>query len=134
MSSLAEIPRFHAGRRPDAVAISYEGRNTTYRQLQDASSRVANGLRAAGIAAGDRIGILGKNSDCFFEIWLGAAKVNAVIVPINARLAGPEIEYVLNDAEIKVLFVGELFVEVVQKIGPGLNTVQRVITTNDDYL
>lgn len=134
LSSLAEIPRFHAGRRPDAVAISHEGRSTTYRQLQDASSRVANGLRAAGIVAGDRIGILDKNSDCFFEIWLGAAKVNAVIVPINARLAGPEIEYVLNDAEIKVLFVGEMFVEMIQKIGPGLNTVQRVITTNDDYL
>lgn len=134
LNSLAEIPRFHAGSRPDAIAITYEGRNTTYRQLQDASSRVANGLRAAGIVAGDRIGILDKNADCFFEIWLGAAKLNAVIVPINARLAGPEIEYVLNDAEIRILFIGELFVEVMQKIGPGLNTVKRVITTDDEYL
>lgn len=134
LSSLAEIPRFHAERRPDAIAISYDGRDMTYRQLQDASSRVANGLRAAGIVAGDRIGVLDKNSDFFFEIWLGVAKVNAVIVPINSRLAGPEIEYVLNDAEIKILFVGELFVETIQKVGPGLTTVQRVITTNDDYL
>lgn len=134
LSSLAEIPRFHAERRPDAIAITFEGRNTSYRQLQDASSRVANGLRAAGIGAGDRIGILDKNVDYFFEIWLGAAKLNAVIVPINARLAGPEIEYVLNDAEIKILFIGDIFVEALQKIGPNLNTVNRVITINDEYL
>lgn len=133
LNSLAEIPRFHAARRPDAVAISCEGRDTTYRQLHDASNRVANGLRAAGIVAGDRIGVLDKNSECFFEIWLGVAKVNAVIVPINSRLAGPEIAYVLNDAEIKILFVGEPFVETIQKVGPDLTTVQRIITTNDDY-
>ena len=133
LSSLAEIPRFHAARRPKAVAIRHEGRSTTYGQLQDASSRVANGLRAAGIGAGDRIGVLDKNSDCFFEIWLGAAKINAVIVPINARLAGPEIEYVINDAEIKILFIGDLFVEVIQKVDPGLKTVERVITTDDSY-
>ena len=108
LKSLAEIPRLHAANRPKAIAISYEGRNTTYQELHDASSRVANGFRAAGISTGDRIGILDKNTDRFFEIWLGAAKLGAVVVPINARLAGPEIEYVVNDAEIKILFIGEI--------------------------
>lgn len=133
LKSLAEIPRLHAANRPKAIAISYEGRNTTYQELQDASSRVANGFRAAGISAGDRIGILDKNTDRFFEIWLGAAKLGAVVVPINARLAGPEIEYVVNDAEIKILFIGESFVETVKKLGPVLKTVKRVIVTDDDF-
>ncbi|MEW6768046.1 MAG: fatty acid--CoA ligase [Pseudomonadota bacterium] len=134
LRSLADIPRMHAANTPKAVAISFEGRETSYSDLQDKSTRVANGLRAAGIKAGDRIAVLDKNSDRFFEIWLGAAKLNAVIVPINARLAGPEIEYVLNDAHIRVLFIGDLFVDLIKKIGPQLQTVERVIVINEQYV
>ena len=94
---LRSLPTFRAcTRRIHQPLRSAEGRLILF-DLQDKSTRVANGLRAADIKAGDRITVLDKNSDRFFEIWLGAAKLNTVIVPINARLAGPEIS-MSNDA------------------------------------
>ena len=106
IQSLGEAVRRHAAETPDRVAITFEGRSTSYQELDRASDRVTNGLLSLGIGPSDRIGILDKNSDRFIEMWLGLSKLNAVIVPINARLAGPEIEYVVNDANVKVLFIG----------------------------
>lgn len=131
--SLGEAVRWHATQTPNKVAITFEGRTTTYQELDRASDRVANGLLALDVGPSDRIGILDKNSDRFFEIWLGLSKLGAVIVPINARLAGPEVEYVVNDANIKVLFIGEQFIDLIGKIRDKLKTVSRVIVINKTY-
>ena len=88
--------------------LSFEGRETSYRTLDELSNQVANGLVAAGVRPASRIAILDKNSDIFFQILLGAAKVRAVLVPINARLAPPEIAFAINDAQTEILFVGEI--------------------------
>lgn len=133
VGTLADIARYHAGLNPDAVALSFEGRETTYRGLDAASSRVANGLIAGGVKASGRVAILDKNSDRFFEIWFGAAKANVVLVPINARLAGPEIAFVLNDAEAEVLFVGESFLNTLGKIRDQLISVRKIIVVDGSY-
>jgi len=133
IQSLGEAVRRHAAETPDRVAITFEGRSTSYQELDRASDRVTNGLLSLGIGPSDRIGILDKNSDRFIEIWLGLSKLNAVIVPINARLAGPEIEYVVNDANVKVLFIGESFIDLIGKIRDRLKTVTEVIVVNGAY-
>ena len=76
---LADISRYHADLAPDAVALSFDGRETTYAGLDLASNQVANGLIAAGVGPSARVAILDRNSDRFFEIWFGAAKANAVL-------------------------------------------------------
>jgi acyl-CoA synthetase (AMP-forming)/AMP-acid ligase II len=130
---LADIPRHQAMQRPHAVALSYEGKETTYQELNVASNLVASGLLAAGLKPSSRVAILDKNTDRFFEIWLGAAKVNAVLVPINARLAAPEVEFILNDAEVEVLFIGDSFLELFAKIREELASVRKVIVLNSRY-
>lgn len=133
IESLADIPRYHATLTPHAAALSFEGRETTYGGLDDTSNQVANGLIAAGLKPTGRIAILDKNSDTFFSVLFGAAKANAVLVPINARLAAPEIAFVINDAGAEVLFVGEEFLETLAKIREELVTIQKVIVLDASY-
>ena len=95
--SFAEIPRKLANTQPDRVALSFEGRLTTYADLEKHTNQVANALIAAGIKKGDRIAFLGKNSDSYFEVFLGAGKMGGTTTPINWRLAGPEVVYILQE-------------------------------------
>jgi acyl-CoA synthetase (AMP-forming)/AMP-acid ligase II len=133
IQTIAEIPRRYAVSTPDAIALSFEGRETSYRALDELSNQVANGLVAMGVRSASRIAILDKNSDIFFQILLGAAKTRAVLVPINARLAPPEIAFAINDAQTEVLFVGEAFVEIISAIRDRLDTVRQIIVLNSLY-
>lgn len=92
----SEAVRANALAIPDKVALTFEGRDTTYAELEDAANQVAHGLAALGVGRADRIAILDKNTDRFFEIWLGASKLGAVLVPVNARLAAPEVEFIIK--------------------------------------
>jgi acyl-CoA synthetase (AMP-forming)/AMP-acid ligase II len=103
MATLADIPRHHATVRPGAVALEFEGRVTTYADLDRHTNQVANALTAAGLSKGDRVAYLGKNSDHFFEILFGAAKAGVVLAPVGWRLAAPEAAYI--QAEIPGLAV-----------------------------
>ena len=127
MAGLADIVRLHAARRPDATAIVYEGRKTTYAELDRGANRVANGLIAANIKPQVRVAHLDKSSDLFFELLFGTAKANAVTVSVNWRLAPPEVLHIVNDAEAEILFVGEEYFPVIEKIRDGLTTVRKIV-------
>ena len=127
INSLGDVTRAHAEIRPDQPALVFEGRETTFAELDRRASRVANGLIAAGLKPQARIALLDKNSDRFFEVLFGAAKANDVMVAVNWRLAPPEVAYVVNDATAEVLFVGKEFFPVVEAILPQLRTVKKVI-------
>ena len=125
--TLADITRAHAEVRPAAIALVYEGRETSYAELDRHANQVANGLLGAGLAPQTRIAYLDKNSDRFFETLFGSAKANCVMTAVNWRLAPPEIAYVINDALAEALFVGEEFFPVIEKVLPELKTVRKVI-------
>lgn len=101
--SIAGIVRGHVRQRPDQVAIVFEGRDITWRDLDERSNRVAHALAAAGIAPEDRIARVDKNTPEYFEIAMGAAKRNAVLVDVNWRLAPAEMAQIINDAHAKAL-------------------------------
>lgn len=109
LQTLGDIARVHARLRPDTMALKFEGRTTTYGVLDAHTNRVAQALLADGTKKADRIGYLAKNSDRFFEILLGAAKIGAVTLPIGWRLAAAEIAYLLENGEVSILFVGKEF-------------------------
>lgn len=126
MPTLADVPRFHAKERPDAVALTFEGRETTYAQFEAGSNRAAQALIAQGLKKGDRIAYLGKNSDHYFELLFGAAKVGVIMAPIGWRLAPPEIAYIAGDAQAKMLFVGAEVLQAAEQIAgelPGVTFV-----------
>ena len=89
---------------PDKPALIHgEGEIVTYRQLADGTDRVSALLWHRGVRKGDRVAFLGENCPEFIQVLFGAAQLGAVFVPINTRLAPPEITHVLTDSGARVL-------------------------------
>ena len=127
MFTIAEIARTHAAERPDKVAIICDDRSLTYAELDEESSKVANALVAAGVGSQDRVGFIGKNIPEYFTMLFGAAKVNAVPVAVNWRLAPPEMAYILDNAEAKVVLIEGEFLDHLDKMDlPGNPTIIAV--------
>jgi long-chain acyl-CoA synthetase len=89
IATVADIARYHAKVRGGNIALSFEGRDTSFAALDAAASRVANALLAAGVKHGEHIAYIGKNSDHYFEIFMGAAKIGAVLTPIGPCSSTP---------------------------------------------
>jgi fatty-acyl-CoA synthase len=128
-ANLAEMVRARAKTRGDAVAYEFEGRQTSFAQFDVLTNRVANALQATGVRPRERIAYLGKNSDSYFELLLGAIKANVVMAPVNWRLAGPEIAFIVEDCKAPVLFAGPEFIELVDRIRPQLPSVRSFVAT-----
>jgi len=93
---------FHADRTPDRPALIDQstGRTFTYGEFNDRSARLAGYLRDEwGVKAGDRLAIYAKNCTEYFEFEFACIKLGAIMLPLNWRLAEPELLYILNDAE-----------------------------------
>lgn len=126
--SIAKMVRDRAIELGDAAVFSYEGTQISYAELDKNSNRTANALLAQDVKKGDRISFLGKNSPVYFELIAAAAKIGAVVVPINWRLAGPELTYVLNNAQAKSIFVDTVFHSSIVEIQATLTSVKNVYT------
>src|SRR5690606_14724067 len=107
--TLADIVRETAAAWPDRKAVVSGAARATYAEIDAAASRVASGLLAAGCAPQERVGILARNSLAFIEILLGCLKAGLVALPLNWRLAAPEIAYIVRHAGARVLFRAEEF-------------------------
>ena len=121
----------HADTRGDQAAVKRGDHVTTYGEMRDRACRVAGGLRRCGLRPGSRVAILTGASDRFFEIWLGASLGGFVLAPINARLAPPEVVYIVNDCEAGVLIVDGPFIDLVAGIRSELTTVREVIALGE---
>ena len=124
--------RSWAGVRPDTPMLTgtdSDGSITTRTWAeQDArTSRVANALAADGVAAGDRVAFLDKNGLAYYDVLFGGAKLNAVDVAVNWRLAPPEMAQVINDAGTKVLVVGRELASHLAAFEDQLTTVKRIV-------
>ena len=133
MPSLADIPRHQATLYGDAVAMWFEGRETTFAQLDSRSSQIANGLIAAGVKPGDRIAFLGKNMDVYYEILLGVNKGRAALAAMNNRLAAPELQFVLSDSQSVVLFVAREYYDMIENILANCPTLKTIIAIDGGH-
>lgn len=112
----ADVFRAQARIQAGARAQIFGERVTTYGELDRHASQITNGLIALGAVPQTRIGYLGKNSDLYFELLLGALKANVVLVPVNWRLAPPEAAAILVDAGSEILFVGHGYAAMAQAV------------------
>lgn len=101
---------------PDNNALVFQGRATSFAQLDARCNQLANGLINKGLKPQSRIAILDKNAPTFFDILFGAAKANIVLVTVNFRLTPLEIHYILDDADVELIFVGN-------DLLPSINTL-----------
>lgn len=103
----------HADLRPGAEALIDDARDLTitYGDLEDRIRRLAAWLRDQGVDAGDRVAFLSENTTDTFEALFACAKLKAILVPLNWRLAIPELEFIVNDCRPAVLIYEDGFSE-----------------------
>ena len=100
LTNLADMVRDRAKTRGDALAYEFEGRRTSFAEFDIKTNRVANALKASGVKPAERITYLGKNSDFYFELLMGAMKANVVMAPVNWRLAEA---FVIQEVSVALL-------------------------------
>lgn len=122
-----EIMHFWSRERPDGPAFDQDGRITTYAGADRLTRQLIAFLQARGIGKGDRIAWLGKNRDTYFLLYIAAARMGAVMVPIGWRLAPREVAYILADTGAKLVFVDADFVETAGKVASELPAHPEVI-------
>ncbi len=118
---------FWARERPDGPAFDAGGRVTTYAEADLLTRQLIALLQARDIAPGDRIAWLGKNRDIYFLLYIAAARMGAVMVPIGWRLASREIVYILTDTEAKLLFADAEFVDTAHQVAGEVSANPEVI-------
>ncbi|NEC85267.1 long-chain-fatty-acid--CoA ligase [Streptomyces sp. SID12501] len=116
LQTLVRTTSFHARHQPTAPAVLCEGRTLTYEQLHRESNRIAHALQAAGLASGDRVAYLGKESEDYYAILFACAKSGTVLVPVNWRLTAPEVSHILQDSGTRLLFLEDEFAAIVEKM------------------
>ncbi|HPC47190.1 MAG TPA: long-chain fatty acid--CoA ligase, partial [Deltaproteobacteria bacterium] len=94
---------------PSKKALIYEDVPVTYRELNDRVNRAAHMLEKKGIKKGDRVALLLLNCVEFLEVYFACAKLGVIVVPLNWRLAAPELEYQLNNCDVRMLVFHDCF-------------------------
>ncbi|OBB60108.1 long-chain fatty acid--CoA ligase [Mycobacterium sp. 852013-51886_SCH5428379] len=117
---------------PDGEAIVYLNRSWTWSQWEDRVRRLAGALTAFGVQRGDVVAFLDKNHPACVELTLAAASLGAANAVINFRLAGDELDYVLNDSGATVLIVGRGLRESIDRIRDRLEHVEHIIEVTPD--
>ncbi len=117
----------HADFSPNKVALRFEGKEYTYDDLAQQVEATARMLKwKLGVGRGDRIAHLGYNSPEFLLLMFGCARLGAMMVPLNWRLAQPEHLYILKDASIKAFFIEEEFADRIAPTQEALPHCQMV--------
>src|SRR5690348_14931322 len=102
---VGEVIRMNACLFPNKVGARDLERSMTFRQWNERSCRLANALLGLGLRKGDRVAVLAYNCVEWAEIYAAAAKSGIVAVPVNFRLVGPEVRYIIEDAAAAAVIV-----------------------------
>jgi acyl-CoA synthetase (AMP-forming)/AMP-acid ligase II len=117
--------------RPKATSTVFRGRRRTWSETAERVARFAGGLKAAGVRPGDRVAILALNSDRYFELMYAIPWLGAAMVPVNTRLAPPEIQYILEDSGARALFVDGATKAHATALAGKMPTVEAVFYLDD---
>ncbi len=123
--------RFHGQR--EVISRSVEGpiTSTNYSEIRQRSLKIAKRLTRDGIKLGDRVATLAWNTGRHLETWYGIMGIGAVCHTLNPRLFPDQIAWIMNDAEDSMLFVDLTFVPLVEKIGPLVPSLKKIIVLTD---
>src|SRR6267143_3901935 len=121
----------HAEASPRKVALLSGDAAIDFETLNRRANRAANVFRDLGCAMHDRVAVMSFNSIEGFEISNGLRKASLVGVPVNYRLRGAEVAYVLNDSEARVVVAGPDLVDVVDAARPEVARHIRFIAVGE---
>ncbi len=112
--------------RPHGLAIAFAGRERNWSEVVQRVARLAAGLQALGLKRGDRVAILALNSDRYLECMYAVPWAGLVMVPLNTRLAGPEVDYILADSGTRALFVDRAMAPLLDGLKDRLKDIKLI--------
>ena len=134
MTNLAALLFDVARRLPDRPAVSDDRSSRTYRQLTERVARLAGGLRAQGLAPGDRVLLSLENCGEFLELLFGCWAAGLCAVPANARLHPREVEFIAEDSGARLLVATPVLAEALAPLAGAVASLDRVVATRSaDY-
>ena len=114
--TIADAVATHARLQPDKLGTRDSRRSLTYAEWDVRASRLAAGLLDSGLAPGDRVALLAANCVEWMEIYVALARAGLVAVPLNFRLTGPEIAWIVGNAQATAIIAGSEFCALVDGI------------------
>ncbi|MCA0244813.1 MAG: long-chain-fatty-acid--CoA ligase [Proteobacteria bacterium] len=117
--------------RPDAEAIRFMGRSTTYAQFGARVARLAGALRALGVKDGERVAMYSLNSQRYLEYDLAVPWAGGVLVPVNIRWSAAEVLYSLDDSGCEILIVDDTFKTQAASLAKNAKTLRHLIYAGD---
>ncbi len=130
--NFSSVIEHYAERHPEREAIIYEGRRLSYGQLLKRCEALACALQERGLKAGDIVAILLKNCSEFLETIIAVNRLGAVALPVNWRLVGEELVYILNHSETKLLVSEREFAPVVEGVRGRCPALSHVLGVGAD--
>ncbi len=124
--------RQRALRSPERKALRFEGRDWTYAEMQQAIEDCAARLAALGIKKGERVAFLGFNQPMFLFAMFAAARLGAILVPLNFRLTGPELAFMIHDCAASALIVDADHRPVIEPQVEGLRSLKAFLAAEDE--
>jgi acyl-CoA synthetase (AMP-forming)/AMP-acid ligase II len=124
----AEFLTITAAIVPDRIALVDPEERVTFEQFQSRVNRLAQGLQALGVGKGKNVGVMSVNSVKFVEAYYATAQVGATFVPLNFRAKPDELTYMINTADINLLFISERYYPLLQEIRSTVPGVETVVT------
>src|SRR5262245_64791324 len=118
-TSWCAVLAHHATRTPDKAITIFEGQTTTYAEMAERAAALAGGLAEHGVRPGEVVGLLSYNCTEFLETIFAANHLGAIAMPINWRLAAPEVRYILEHSEARALVCDPELVDVAHDATEG---------------
>ncbi|WP_432357305.1 class I adenylate-forming enzyme family protein [Sporosarcina sp. UB5] len=112
---MTEVVGEYAKQQPDKVFTSYNGREWTYGEFYEKAKKVAGYFQAKGYEKGDIIALYSLNSDLFLVSYFGIQLGGFIVMPVNTKLAPPEVEYIFNHSDAKALIYDKRLEDVVNE-------------------
>ena len=128
-STIGAFTEHWARETPGRTALVFGDARVPYAALHEQVLRCVAALRAAGIGPGDRVGHMGLNHPDYVVLMQAAARVGAVLAPVNWRLVATEVAWILQDAGIRLLLADSAFLPVIEAAA-GETGIERILLTD----
>ncbi|MBN6186703.1 long-chain-fatty-acid--CoA ligase [Aneurinibacillus sp. BA2021] len=132
MLTFGQIFKQNTAKYADKPAVIFRDTIQTYKEVNQRANKLANAFLSIGYKKGDKAAVLMKNHAAYVEIMIAFAKVGIVTVPINYRLVGTEIEYILQHSDSRALILTADYVEEVRTLPSVLSTLDTVLVIDGE--
>ena len=118
-----------ARRVPDRIALLWQDRSVTYRELDERATAAAGALQKLGVLPGDRVALYVGNTPHFVEAFYGILRAGGVVVPLNTALTRPEVAHVIADSGARVLIAMEAAIDLARDVRDAVPELEQVVVT-----